>query len=87
MLYTVFPGTGEWMNNKSLSLDFALKVVIDCGVVPHLIPLLSHPEIKLQVSNHAMNSIGYNILNNIFSLNSTCELLTIKNLCTHDSNL
>ena len=34
-------------------MDIILQVVIESGVVPHLIPLLSHVEIKLQVNDFA----------------------------------
>ena len=34
-------------------MDIILQVVIESGVVPHLIPLLSHAEIKLQVNDFA----------------------------------
>lgn len=31
-----------------------IQMVIDSGIVPHLVPLLSHQEVKVQVSNSAL---------------------------------
>lgn len=33
-----------------------IQMVIDSGIVPHLVPLLSHQEVKVQVSSVALSS-------------------------------